>query len=284
MLIETAQSDIEVLATGLCFGEGPRWRDNTLVFSDMHDRKVLSLTATGTLSELLRLDDEPSGLGWLPNGDLLVVSMTERSLLRVSGDGVSIHADLSGLADFHCNDLLVDPDGRAYVGNFGFDLHNQAAPKTTGLIAVEPDGAARLVADDLMFPNGMVLTPDRHTLVVAESFAGRLTAFDVAPNGDLSNRRLWAQLPEGAVPDGICLDSGGGIWAASPSSNDVLRLLEGGEVSHRAAMDRGAFACMLGGEHLYVLTAADSHPDKARTARSGQVVRVPAPYPRAGWP
>lgn len=275
---------MDTLATDLCFGEGPRWRDNALVFSDMHDRRVLSMTPAGELTTLLELDDEPSGLGWLPSGELLVVSMTRQAVMRFDGDRVDLHADLRDLADWYCNDMVVGPDGGAYVGNFGFDLHNQAEPRKTGLIAIDASGAARIVADDLFFPNGMVITPDEQTLIVAETFAGQLTAFSRDSNGDLGNRRLWAKLPDGAVPDGICLDTDGGVWAASPSTNEVVRLKDGGEITHRVETDRGAFACMLGGDSLYVLTARDSHPDEAKQSRSGCVVRLPAPYPGAGWP
>jgi len=275
------------LADGLCFGEGPRWHDGALWLSDMHAHEVLRFTADGTRTRVVEVENRPSGLGWLPDGDLLIVSMTDRSVLRFDGSRLTLHADLSDLASFHCNDMVVDGRGRAYVGNFGFDLNAGAQPAPAELICVEPDGSARIVADDLMFPNGTVITPDGRTLIVAESFGARLTAFDLAPGGDLSNRRVWAELPRGAIPDGICLDAEGGIWSASPTTCECIRQVPGGEITHRVEVDQGAFACMLGGADgrtLYVLTADSSDPDECRDNRQGTVEASQAPYPGAGWP
>lgn len=280
----------QILIDGLCFGEGPRWRDGWLWFSDMHDQKVRKVAPDGTSETVVELtDDQPSGLGWLPDGDLLIVSMTKRQLLRFDGSRLSVHADLSTLASWHCNDMVVDVLGRAYVGNFGFDLHTGAKPRPAELIRVDPDGQATVVADDLMFPNGTVITDDGATLIVGESFGGRLTAYDVDADGSLSNKRLWAQLPEGAVPDGICLDSAGGIWSASPTSNDCLRQTEGGDITHEIALDRGAFACMLDdgdgdGPRLYVLTSSSSDPSECRFRRDARIEVFDAPHPRAGRP
>jgi sugar lactone lactonase YvrE len=275
----------QILIDDLCFGEGPRWHDGELWLSDMHDRKVLKVQADGSVETVVQLqDDEPSGLGWLPDGDLLIVSMSKRQLLRFDGHGLKLHADLSNLASWHCNDMVVDAAGRAYVGNFGFDLHSGAEPKPAELIRVDPDGVATVEDNEVLFPNGTVITPDRKTLVVAESFGGRLTAFDIGADGSLSNKRLWATLPEGAIPDGICLDQQGGIWSASPTSNDCIRQLQGGEVTHRIELDRGAFACMIGGASLYILTASSSHPDECRANRDARVEVYEAPYAGAGWP
>ena len=203
--------ETRVLLHGLCFGEGPRWHDGALWLSDMHAREVLRITADGHATRVFEVAEWPSGLGWLPEGDLLVVSMRDRRILRWDGASLTQHADLGALASFHCNDLVVDAQGRAYVGNFGFDLHAQQKPRAAELICVEPDGAARVVASDMRFPNGTVITPDGGTLIVGESWGGCLTAFDILPNGDLTNRRIWATLPAGAVPDGICLDEAGGV-------------------------------------------------------------------------
>jgi len=275
----------EILIEGLCFGEGPRWRDDALWLSDMHDHKVLKIQPGGNAQTIVTLpDDEPSGLGWLPDGDLLIVSMRKRQLLRFDGQQLHLHADLSGLASWYCNDMVVDGQGRAYVGNFGFDLHKGAEPRPAELIRVDPDGAVTVEDDDVMFPNGTVITPDGATLIVGESFGGRLTAYDVAADGSLSNKRVWAELPQGAVPDGICLDAQGGIWSASPTSNECVRQIEGGEVTHRINLDRGAFACMIGGEKLYVLTSSSSDPDQCRTNRDARVEVYAAPYAAAGWP
>jgi sugar lactone lactonase YvrE len=274
-----------ILIDGLCFGEGPRWRNGELWLSDMHAREVLKVSAAGERQVVVTLDDDdPSGLGWLPNGDLLIVGMTKRQLLRFDGADLTVHADLSDLASWYCNDMVVDAQGRAYVGNFGFDLHNRAQSRAAELIRVDPDGSAVVEDDDVMFPNGTVITPDGRTLIVGESFAGRLTAFDIGSDGSLSNKRLWAKLPEGAVPDGICLDEQGGIWSASPSTNDCIRQLEGGEVTHRIELDRGAFACMIGGDNLYILTSTSSDPEQCRVNRDARVEVYAAPYTAAGWP
>ena len=251
----------------------------------MHDQKVLKVAPSGDLEVAVQLaDDQPSGLGWLPNGDLLIVAMSSRRLLRFDGTEISVHADLSELASGLCNDMVVDKFGRAYVGNFGFDLHNGAAQRNAELILVEPDGKARCVDDEVLFPNGTVITPDDSTLIVAETFAGRLTAFDLNSRGDLSNRRVWAQLPKGAVPDGICLDAAGGIWSASPSTNNCIRQIEGGEVTHEIKLESGAFACMIGGDQLYILTSTTSRPDQCKANRDARVEVYPAPYPAAGCP
>ena len=280
----TIELETRRFSEGLRFGEGPRVRDGALWCSDMHDQTVVRFRPDGSREAVCRVAQDPSGLGWLPDGQLLIVSMQDRRLLRWDGDALHEHADLSDLAPWHCNDMVVDAKGSAYVGNFGFDLAGGAAMTPTNLILVPADGAPRVVAEDLVFPNGTVITPDGRTLIVAESFAGRLTAFDVDASGDLSRRRVWANLPQGAVPDGICLDADGGIWAASPTSNEALRLKEGGEVTHRVGVDRGAYACILGGDQLYVLTCEDSDPDVCRTSRTGCVEVATAPFHAAGLP
>lgn len=275
----------DILVDGLMFGEGPRWHDGALWLSDMHAQQVLKVSPDGKVEVIVELaNDQPSGLGWLPNGDLLIVSMTDRRLLRYDGYDLALHADLSELASFTCNDMVVDAHGRAYVGNFGFDLHNRAPQAPAELICVEPNGQARVVAEDLMFPNGTVITPDGKTLIVGESWGRCLTAFDIDTQGELSGRRVWAALPEGALPDGICLDAAGGIWSASPSSNDCIRQIEGGEVTHRIDLERGAYACMIGENNLYILTSSSSVPEECKANRDARVEIYDAPYPAAGWP
>jgi sugar lactone lactonase YvrE len=274
----------DVLLDGLAFPEGPRWHDGRLWFSDMHAHAVLALDpSTRDVETIVEVPRCPSGLGWLPDGTLLVVSMEDRSVMRYDGERLSLHADLSPWATFHCNDMVVDGRGRAYVGNFGFDLHARAAMTPAVLVRVDPDGRAEPVADDLLFPNGTVITADGSTLIVGESAGARLTAFDIGGDGSLTNRRVWAQL-EGAVPDGICIDADDGIWVASPMSNEVLRVLEGGEVTERVALDRGAFACMLGGERLFICTAQSSDPVESAQLRTGRIESIAAPHPGAGWP
>jgi sugar lactone lactonase YvrE len=276
-----------VVREGLAFPEGPRWHEGRLWLSDMHAHRVLALGPGGTEETVVRVPGRPSGLGWLPDGRLLVVSMEDRRLLRLEEGRLVEHADLSGLASFHCNDMVVDARGRAFVGNFGFDLHDpDATPKPAELIRVDPDGRAEVVARDLRFPNGCVITPDGRTLVVGESFAARLTAFDLDEDGGLSGRRTWARL-EGAVPDGICLDAEGALWVASPVSNEVLRVREGGEVLDRVPTDQLAIACMLGDEDrrtLYVLTAPTTRPDEAARLRGARVEALRVGVPGAGLP
>ncbi len=260
-----------VLVEGLRFPEGPRWHDGRLIFSDQHDAIVWSLTTDGTLTKLVEVPHRPSGLGWDPQGRMLIVSMDDRRLLRFDGETLTEVADLGALAAWHCNDMVVDRLGRAYVGNFGFDIDTPGtAPVTVPLIRVDSDGTIHRAAEDLRFPNGTVITSDGTTLIVGESFGGCLTAFDVAADGTLSNRRLWAQL-EGAVPDGICLDAEGAIWSACPLSGRVLRVLEGGAVTDVVTVDRqGAYACMLGGTSrttLFICTADASNPAETGVMR-----------------
>ena len=272
---------------GLAFPEGPRWRDGRLWFSDMHAHEVVAMTPAGARETVFSHDGPVSGLGWLPDGRLLVVSMEDRKLLRLEPDGKAVtHADLGGVATGNCNDMVVDATGRAYVGNFGF-VFPGGEPKPAKMARVDPDGRVVEAAGDLMFPNGTMITPDSKTLIVGESFARRMTAFDVAPDGALSNRRLWAQLPENALPDGACLDAEGAVWVASPTTNDVIRLKEGGEVLERITADQGCFACMLGGDDrrtLFVLTAAGSDAADAKRLRAGRIETVRAQVPGAGLP
>jgi sugar lactone lactonase YvrE len=233
---------------------------------------------------------KPSGLGWLPDGRLLVVSMEDRRLLRLDAGLELVEvADLSGVATWHCNDMVVDAAGRAYVGNFGFDmwLHDPTV-QPAALARVDPDGTVSVAAADLQFPNGMVITPDGGTLIVGESYGGCLTAFDVAPDGSLSGRRTWAAL-SGATPDGICLDAEGAVWLASPVGHEVLRVREGGEVTERVLVggDRRAVACMLGGPErrtLFVCTAQAIVPKKAVALRSSRIEMTEVAVPGAGWP
>lgn len=275
------------LLDDLTFPEGPRWHEGRLWFSDMHDHTVVALGEDGKREDIAHVPNRPSGLGWLPDGRLLVVSMTDRKLLRREANGELVeHADLSALAPFHCNDMVVDEQGRAYVGNFGFDLDAGEKPCKTNLLLVHPDGEVVEVASELSFPNGTVITPDGGTLIVGESFGGTLAAFDIQGDGRLANRRVWASI-EGAVPDGICLDEAGGIWVASPVSGEVLRVEEGGEVTHRAGVESQAYACMLGGESgraLFVCTAGASRPEDCRKNRDGRIEVFDAPYARAGLP
>jgi sugar lactone lactonase YvrE len=278
---------LETLLDGLCFGEGPRWRDGRLWLSDMHAHTVLTVDLDGKREDVLHVEGKPSGLGWLPDGRLLVVSMTDRKLLRREPDGTLVtHAELASLTGGDCNDMVVDASGRAYVGNFGFDFEHGGKPQRTCLVRVDPDGAAHSAATELSFPNGTVVTPDGRTLIVGESFGGCLTAFTIAEDGSLSNRREWAKL-DAAVPDGICLDAENAIWVASPVSNEFLRVHQGGAVSDRVPCGRPAIACMLGGPDrrtLFGLTTETTRAEEAVARRSARVEITGVEVPGAGLP
>ncbi|MBY0276140.1 SMP-30/gluconolactonase/LRE family protein, partial [Candidatus Binatia bacterium] len=233
----------QLLLDDLVFAEGPRWHEDRLWFSDMHAHEVVAVDEHGKRTTIAKIPGSPSGLGWLPDGRLLVVSMQDRRLLRMDDGRLVEHADLSSLAPFHLNDMVVDARGNAFVGNFGFDLHGGEKTRPTCLIHVSPDGRARVAAEELGFPNGSVITPDGGTLIVAESFAQRLTAFHVAADGTLSDRRVWAKLD--FVPDGIALDADGCVWAADPvTPGSFRRVAPDGAVRQQIdAGGRGAFAC-----------------------------------------
>ena len=276
-----------VVLDGLAFPEGPRWHDGRLFFSDQHDRRVIAVDAGGGAETIVEVPEQPSGLGWLPDGRMLVVSMLDRRVLRWDGDQLTEHADLSSLAPGECNDMVVDRRGRAYVGNFGFDMYAGAEAQETCMILVEPDGSARVAADGLAFPNGTVITDDGLTMIVGESYGGRLTAFSIADDGALGARRLFAQL-QGAVPDGICLDSEGAVWVACPITGRCLRIRDGGEVLDEVKVSNSfAFACMLGGHDrrtLYMCTAPSSDPKETLSARGGRIETLRVDVAGAGLP
>ena len=288
--------EASVLVDGLHFGEGPRWHAGRLWFSDFYDHAVKSVDPSGQVRTELEIDDQPSGLGWLPDGRLLVVAMHRRKLLRVDPDGVRVHAEISGVAEHHTNDMVVDASGRAYVGNFGFDLDRElkargvegvlASHPKAKLARVDPDGRVTVAAEDLHFPNGCIITPDGRTLIVAETLAMRLTAFDIAPDGSLSNRRVWASLGMRA-PDGICLDANGHVWIANAIAPECVLFAPGGEIVETVQTTQPCFACMLGGEDrrtLYAMTAPSSLPDIVSTSRRGQVETSRVATPGAGRP
>jgi sugar lactone lactonase YvrE len=276
-----------VVLDGLGFPEGPRWHDGRLFFSDMGQATVFSVDLDGRLEEVVRVEQRPSGLGWLPDGRMLVVSMGERSVLRMEDGKLVVHADISGLASFDCNDMVVDGRGNAYVGNAGFDLRERPLnPRPAQVVLVTPDGQARVADDQVMFPNGSVVTEDGSTLIVAETFANRLTAFDIADDGTLANRRTWAELPERA-PDGICLDAEGAVWVADANTNLCVRVAEGGKLLETVGTgSRRCFACMLGGPDrrtLFLCTAEGFSGDAIRR-RTGAIEALDVDVPGAGWP
>ncbi len=278
---------LKTIHGGIDFGEGPRWHEGRLWFSDFFRRGVYTLDDDGQEELQLRIDDRPSGLGWLPDGTLLVVAMTSRQVLAVDANGdVSQYADLQGLADGYCNDMVVSERGDAYVGNFGFDMENGAPFRSASIAHVRLDGSATVAADDLMFPNGSVITPDGSTLIVGETWGGRYTAWDIAGDGSLGNKRLWAQV-EGSTPDGCCLDAEGAIWMADFMGGRVARVLEGGEITDMIEVDGRAVACVLGGDDrrtLYVLQSPDSVPEQVSGKGLSTIGSVRVDVPGAGRP
>ena len=280
----------EVVVEGLAFGEGPRWHEGRLWFSDMHAHAVKAYTPSGrTLDTVVDVPGSPSGLGWDGDGRLLIVSMDDRRLLRFDGRGLSEVADLSSYTAQPINDMVVSTRGTAYIGSFGFDLHAGEAPRPTVVLAVDlASGGHRVAADDLRFPNGMVITPDGSTLIVAESFGACLTAFTIEPDGALTDRREWAALLDGVAPDGICLDAENCVWVSSPATHEFVRVREGGEITTRVSSgDVLAIACMLGDDDrrtLYMLTSKGLDPQKAVTLRTGRLERTRVDVPGAGLP
>lgn len=279
--------ELQTLITGLDFGEGPRWHDGRLWYSDFYQHRVSAITVDGERETMLELDDHPSGLGWLPDGRLLVVSMREKKVMRVEHDGSIVeHADLSDIATGRCNDMVVAADGTAYVGNFGFEIWARGTPQNAALALVRPDGTVEVAAEDLAFPNGSVITPDGRTLVVGESFGRCYTAFDIRSDGTLENRRTWAHV-EGTAPDGCTLDAEGAIWFANATGTDVLRVREGGEITDRVDVGQGTYACALGGDDgctLFIVSADSANENEIAGKATGVIRMMRVDVPHAGLP
>jgi sugar lactone lactonase YvrE len=279
----------DLLLSGLAFGESPRWHDGRLWVADWGAQEILTIDRAGGRETALHLpfgSFQPISFDWLPNGSLVVVSSREARLLRREPDDALVHcADLSSIAS-GWNEIVVDGRGNTYVNGAGFDLM-AGASFAPGLIALVTRDGVRQVADGIAFPNGMAVTPDNATLIIAESYGKKLTAFDIAADGSLSNRRTWADLGDG-VPDGICLDADGAVWYADVPNKRCVRVREGGEVLQSVQLDRGGFACMLGGQDgrtLFIVAREwRGMASATETTRTGQVLSIQAPAPHAGWP
>ena len=289
--------------SGYSFLESPRWHEGRLWLSDFYTHQVLAVDRQGNVEKIAAVPQQPSGLGWLPDGRLLIVSMTDRQLLRREPDGrLLVHADLSAVATGHLNDMVVDAQGNAWVGNFGFDLMGGAPVQAAHLVRVSPGGVVTVVPDPLYFPNGAMITPDGRTLIVAETFGNRLSAFDLDSAGQLGPRRDWAvfgALPEGqdlavvrpqvkVAPDGAALDTQGAVWLADAVGRRVLRVAEGGAVLQEISTGgMGAYACALGGparDTLFVCVAPDSSQQRRSVAKESAVWSVAVAVPGAGRP
>lgn len=290
------------LITGMSFTECPRWHDGRLYFSDFYTKRVYAVTLDGAVETIAEVPAQPSGIGFLPDGRILIVSMRDRKIMRRELDASLVeHSDLSALAPWHVNDMLVDHDGRAWAGNFGFDLMGGAAATTTCLIGVDPDGHATVAASGLGFPNGMALTPDGKTLIVAETTMNRLSAFDVE-SGRLGQRRTWAAFGDpptstkfeelfsqvDVAPDGICLDAEGAVWVADCKNGRLIRVAEGGGILEELKTDEmGVFACMLGGgdgRTLFACVAPTFSEAEASANRRAEIWMTKVDVPRAGLP
>ncbi|KAM9866809.1 6-deoxy-6-sulfogluconolactonase [Leucobacter aridicollis] len=295
--------EFTTVVSGMSFTEGPRWRDGRLWFADFYTHAIYSVREDGTdLKTEVEVPEQPSGFGWLPDGRLLYVSALDRRVLRREPDGTTVvHADLSGVAAAQLNDMIVDSVGRCWLGQFGFDLMAGEDVETATLIRVDPNGASAVVAADLWFPNGIVITDDGGTLLVNETFGNRVSAFDIGAGGALGPRRDWAvfgSLPESrnvgeiiakgpVAPDGCGLDAEGRLWIADALGGRVIRVADGGEILDTIAPGTGAFACMLGGDDgrtLFVCCAPDFDKHARSSAREAEIRAFRVGVPRAGQP
>jgi len=280
-------SAFSVLAEGLVFPESPRWHDGALWFSDMYGRRVLRLSPESRrLSLVAELDDRPSGIGWLPGGDMLVVSMERRCLLRLAAGKTTVHADIAPLVTGDANDMVVDASGRAYVGNFGKGYAEGGEVEPANLVIVESDGTSRRGPDDLLFPNGTVISPGGRTLIVAEGSRLTLTEFTIEPDGSLADRREFAALDD--IPDGIALDAAGCVWVAFPLKQEFARVERGGNVTdHISVAPRGAFACCLGGarrQTLFMCATLGGPAQIQNKTSEGAILAAEVATPGAGFP
>jgi sugar lactone lactonase YvrE len=298
-----AEQQLRTVLEGGGFFEGPRWHEGTWWVSDFYRRTVSRVTPDGAEAVVVEVEGQPSGLGWLPDGSLVVVSMKDHRVLRYADGTLSTHADLTEHCGGHLNDLVVTDAGQVFVGDFGFDLMGGGDARTASLKRIDPDGTVSVAAEGLQFPNGMVVPPDGGTLVVGETLGNRYTAFDLGADGALTNRRVWAPLgPEvtgrtteevlgqlTVAPDGCALDAEGHVWAANALAGALCRVAPGGEIVDEVAMPDGlgVFACGLGGEDgrtLIACAAPDFHEEPRKAAREAKLITTTVEVPRAGLP
>ncbi len=276
-------AELEVFIDGVNFGEGPRWHDGKFWYSDFYQHAVYTVDASGSRTTVVDVPNQPSGLGWLPNGDLVIVSMLDQKLLRFADGDLSEYADLSSVATDKCNDMVVSDAGFVYAGNFGFALDEGAAPAAAFLAIVAPDGSVTADSTPLLFPNGSVITPDQSTLIVGETFGSQYSAFPINDDGSLGERWVWAQA-EGTAPDGCTLDADGGIWFSDATGSQVLRIIEGGEITNTITTPQPTYACMLGGDDgktLFIVTAPNAAPADASAAADGFIYTTTVDIPAA---
>lgn len=295
--------EIKVVAEGLTYLEGPRWHKGLLWFVDFYTFGVYQVNAQGVVEKVVEVENQPSGLGWLPDGRMLVVSMKDRKVLRQEADKtLVVHADIWDKCRGHANDMVVAPNGDAYVGNFGFDLMGGADYQSADLVLVRPDGSSQIVAEGLAFPNGMVITPDEKVLIVNELFGNRISQFDILPDGTLGPRRDFANYGDlgdepdvgkrlaaaKLIPDGLALDAEGAVWVADTLNHRAVRIAEGGKILEEVnTAPEGVFAVALGGEdgRTLFMCAAPDWDEALRTAkREGRMLATQVTVPHAGTP
>jgi len=298
-----ADREIKTIVSGMSYTECPRWHDGRLWFADFYTHAIYSVAEDGSDRRTeVEVPAQPSGFGWLPDGRLVFVSMRDRRIMRRESDGSIVeHADVTSLVGGHPNDMVVDAQGRCWLGDFGFDLMGGADIETTGLLRIDPDGSVAKVAVELWFPNGSVVTPDESTLIVDETFGNRISAFPIQPDGSLGERRDWARfgdlpttravaeaVPQAVyAPDGCCLDAEGCLWVADAVGGRVCRVAEGGEILETVTPGTGVFACMLGGSDgrtLFMSCAPDFDEHARSAAREAEIRAVTVDVPHAGLP